>query len=570
MRHAFGWIVLLATTLSAWGQLGLSAQGAPGKRRAVAPPSALASCGGSARPGWQLVFCDEFNEAVLNERNWWNPDGTWEMLFGGTHGVGESRELQYYTRSNKDYNSNCSKGGQNYVQSNGTLKIVARQEPGNYEVSYWDKAHETKDNPNGHYTQCEAFQYTSGWIQTPQKFLYGYFETRVRIPDGGHVMWPAFWLWASDGDGTYRENPAGNPSGLTANAFPYEFEIESIRVYQSLEEELLWQWGNDGSTGSFGGWNLDPQDQFITGDFDADGREEILAVGTNGWSKLLGFDDGEWAGAWHNGGSGAIGGWYLNSGDRFIAGDFDADGRDEVLAIAVNGWSKVIAFDGADWRDRWHNNGTGMIAGWFFNPGDRFVAGDFDDNGREDVLTVAANGWSKVVAFDAGNWQDRWHNAGAGTIAGWFLNASDRFVAGDFDEDGREEVLAIGMNGWSKVLDYESANWRDAWHNGGGGMIAGWYVNPGDQFLTGNFNQDSGAELLAISDEEWSKLLAFDNGSWKDVWHNDGARTLHLWHMQPTDRYFGVDADGDGEQNLLAIGGNGWVHLLQRKSILQF
>ena len=672
MKHAFGWIVLLATTLSASGQLGLSAHRAPAKRRAVTPPSALPSCGGSARPGWQLVFCDEFNEAVLNERNYWNPAGTWEMLGGGTHGAGEFRELQYYTRSNKDYNTKCGKGGQNYVQSNGTLKIVTKQEAGSYEVWYWDDAHKTPDNPGGFYTQCESFQYTSGWIDTPQTFLYGYFETRVRIPDGGHVMWPAFWLWGSEGEGTYREidifefgacqaaentagfnmhisreldngyvqnpvsalnsypafytvpggagtlaefhtyavkwspnsviwyvddveayrivqhtphrdmqlianmaiaswcNPAGNPAGLTANAFPYEFEIEFIRVYQSLEEELLWQWGNDGSTGSIGGWNLHPEDQFITGDFDADGREEVLAVGTNGWSKVLGFDEGEWVGAWHNGGSGAIGGWYLDPGDRFIAGDFDADGRDEILAIAVNGWSKVLELDGPEWNGLWHNNGAGVIAGWLFNPGDRFLAADFDDDGRDDVLAVATNGWSKVFAFDGANWQDRWHNAGAGRIAGWFLNAGDRFVAGDFDQDGREEVLAIATNGWSKVLEYDSANWRDAWHNGGGGTIAGWYVHPGDQFLTGNFDHDSGDELLAISDAGWSKLLAFDNGSWKDVWHNDGARTLHLWHMQSTDRYFGADADGDGEQNLLAIGTNGWVHLLQRKSILQF
>lgn len=33
---------------------------------------------------------------------------------------------------------------------------------------------------------------TGGWIQTNQKYLYGYFECRCKIP-AGKGLWPAFW-----------------------------------------------------------------------------------------------------------------------------------------------------------------------------------------------------------------------------------------------------------------------------------------------------------------------------------------------------------------------------------------
>ena len=626
------------------------------KKRSTCPPS--------TKPGWKIVFCDEFDDAVFDERNYFTPSGKWETAIGGKHGT----ELQHYTRFNKNFPSSCNKGGINHVESGNTLKIVTKWEPGNYEIWYWDS--------NGNiYTQCDPYNYTSGWIQTAIKFLYGYFEIRCKVPNQGLVLWPAFWLYEGGGN-KYREidifefgacqsqtnqlnfatcnmhisraldngylhtqnspdnygdfinhyygnftvptdvtsnwhtyavkwspncviwyvddvevfkiiqhtphldmrvianmaissgcPPANN--GISANAFPFEFEIDYIRAYQSLEEEFMFQWGNGGSK-QIAGWYMNQGDKFIAGDFDQDGRDEILVIAQNGWLKLLRYDGTDWQDKWHNSGNGQIAGWYMNQGDKFIAGDFDQDGQEEILAIAQNGWSKLLKYGGTTWQDKWHNSGNGQIAGWYMNQGDKFIAGDFDQDGREEILAIAQNGWSKLLRYDGTTWQDKWHNNGNGQVAGWVINHGDKFIVGDFDQDGRDEILAIAQNGWSKLLRYNGITWQDKWHNNGNGQIAGWYMNQSDKFIAGDFNNDGRDEILAVADNGWSKLLRYDGTNWKDLWHNDGGKTIHLWHMNTTDFYIGADFNGDSKANLLAISTNGWIHMLQMSSILQY
>jgi beta-glucanase (GH16 family) len=147
----------------------------------------MANCPSSTKPGWKLVFCDEFNDPVFSVNHFGDRTGKWmtQGFEGGTHGD----QLQYYTRFNKEFPTTCDKGGINHIQSGGTLKIITKKEPGNYEVWHWDKN-------DKFYKTCEPFTYTSGFIQTPGKFLYGYFEIRAKIPNQGLVLWPAFWLYA--------------------------------------------------------------------------------------------------------------------------------------------------------------------------------------------------------------------------------------------------------------------------------------------------------------------------------------------------------------------------------------
>ncbi|MBL0109719.1 MAG: VCBS repeat-containing protein [Saprospiraceae bacterium] len=95
-------------------------------------------------------------------------------------------------------------------------------------------------------------------------------------------------------------------------------------------------------------------------------------------------------------------------------------------------------------------------------------------------------------------------------------------------------------------------------------------MNQGDKFIAGDFNKDGRDEILAIANNGWSKLLRYDGTNWKDVWHNDGGKTIHLWHMKTTDVYIGADFNGDSKANLLAISTNGWIHMFKMSSILQY
>ena len=107
-----------------------------------------------ARPGWKLVWNDEFNGAAGSP-----PDSTkWTPHVGGKN---PNNELEYYT--NRPTNL--------HLDGNGNLLITALRE------------------------SFMGASYTSARIDTAGKFeqAYGRFETRVKLPVG-QGMWPAFWI----------------------------------------------------------------------------------------------------------------------------------------------------------------------------------------------------------------------------------------------------------------------------------------------------------------------------------------------------------------------------------------
>ena len=119
----------------------------------------------AARPGWELVWSDEFN----------GPDGSpvdsskWVSESGG-NGWGND-ELEYYTTR-----------PENAFQQGGNLVIKVLQEK---------------------YTGADGvtWDYTSARVKTLGKFTqtYGRFEARIKIPRGQGI-WPAFWMMGNDID----------------------------------------------------------------------------------------------------------------------------------------------------------------------------------------------------------------------------------------------------------------------------------------------------------------------------------------------------------------------------------
>lgn len=106
------------------------------------------------RPGWKLIWRDEFNTDRLDTRNW-------SVLL---REQSKHHELQYYLPDEV------------YVQ-NGFLHLRSRAR------------------------DFGAMHYTSGRLSTDGKFapVYGRFEIRARLPFG-KGLWPAFWLYPQNRD----------------------------------------------------------------------------------------------------------------------------------------------------------------------------------------------------------------------------------------------------------------------------------------------------------------------------------------------------------------------------------
>lgn len=123
----------------------------------------MAQATSADRPGWKLVWSDEFNAPDNSPAD----TSKWVLETGGK-GWGND-ELESYTAR-----------PQNSFQQGGNLVIKALKET---------------------YTGADgvARDYTSARLKTEGKFShkYGRFEARIKIPQG-QGLWPAFWMLGDD------------------------------------------------------------------------------------------------------------------------------------------------------------------------------------------------------------------------------------------------------------------------------------------------------------------------------------------------------------------------------------
>ncbi|GHE45668.1 hypothetical protein GCM10018785_14140 [Streptomyces longispororuber] len=200
-----------------------------------------------------------------------------------------------------------------------------------------------------------------------------------------------------------------------------------------------------------GTWHAD-ESGFTAGDFNGDGhRDAVLFKGAPDGSAalltLLGTKDGGYAApvkSWER----PPGNWW-GSRTKLTAGDYDGDGRDELAAFygysdgSVSLWRFETTAQGGFGTPtvRW----SAPPGTWHFDES-HFVSGDYDGDGRSDVLLfqgtrdgavtfstllgTAGDGFSAPVTSwsrPPGNW--------------W--GSQTKLTAGDYDGDGRDELGAL-------------------------------------------------------------------------------------------------------------------------------
>ncbi len=119
------------------------------------------------KPGYNLVWHDEFEDSVISEQ--WALYFPWGPWAGGKQHFG---------------------GENNRLLDSGYIILVLRDEYINGEVFDWDE--------DGNFTPYyREFDYTGGMLYSHQGFLHGIFETRFKS-DAGKGLHNAFWLYGEE------------------------------------------------------------------------------------------------------------------------------------------------------------------------------------------------------------------------------------------------------------------------------------------------------------------------------------------------------------------------------------
>lgn len=249
-----------------------------------------------------------------------------------------------------------------------------------------------------------------------------------------------YWVQIFGLSKTARAAGAGDVSG----------DLKADVLAQSSSGQLLVYRGNgtggwNGSAPIDDGWNSD--DHLVTlGDFDGDSITDIGRITASGDFELLRGTGGGAFGAAEKIGHG----WGAMT--AVIGGmDFNGDGRADVVARSANGALLLYKGDGAG---GWLAGSTQIGKNW--NAMSQiFYAGDFDGDGKSDLIARRSDATLWLYASDGkGGWR---YSKQIGK--GW-SGMTAIFSPGDFDGNGTSDVLARSSDG---TLRLYRGNGKGGW-----------------------------------------------------------------------------------------------------------
>jgi hypothetical protein len=290
-------------------------------------------------------------------------------------------------------------------------------------------------------------------------------------------------------------------------------------------------------------------DVFATpGDMNGDGYPDILDRTLAGNLMLIGgasipTDEGYRTAQ-------SAGGIWTQITQLVAPGDFDGDGKPDVLTEGADGALWVRSGTG-------RANplfGTATKIGWGWNVYSHVIAaGDLNDDGKGDLLGIRPDG---TLWFYAGTGKLSATNSGymPARKVGWGWNTFSGVVgAGDLNGDGKDDLVAYRQDG--SAVFYGGTGVIDEKHQGynAGVSIGSVAVPVADAVAPQDFNGDRKADLM-IRKSDGDLLLYPGNGkaSGEGTMFQAPYRIGTGWSVFQSISGVG-DADGNGTMDLLAV-----------------
>lgn len=302
------------------------------------------------------------------------------------------------------------------------------------------------------------------------------------------------------------------------------------------------------------------------GDFNGDGKDDLLVHNDNG--IMIYHSDGSRLELVFSVVEMVPGSWLFRKDDQFFIGDFNGDGKDEVVVFNIANWSTgylgLLADDG--------NNGLKLIArydtslsGWEFRKNDQFHVADFDGDGTQDLFVFNGKDWSipylaMLRATGSGFTLARRYNH---YLPGWTMRRNDMFMIGDFTGDGKQDLWAVNNDDWSipymavlgsKGNKLELTKRYD-------GRMPRWTMKRRDKYFVGDFTGDGKSDLYVFNGNDWSMcylgMLKSDGSELAMVKRYGGNASG--WQMRRHDRHFIADINGDGKADLFVYNCQDWA-----------
>jgi hypothetical protein len=271
----------------------------------------------------------------------------------------------------------------------------------------------------------------STWVNT----VSGDFNGDGRTDIASQTSAGAWWVTTTPASGTGTPQLWGTLATsqfATVGDFNGDRKADiAVRDPSDGSWQVLTSTGSGFTTSRFGRWNPTLSwSNVLAGDFNYDGRDDIVGQRSDGaWvvaaSTGTAFSSNVWA-------------WF-STGQFGTVGDFNGDGRDDVaVRNANNGAWRVLTSTGSTF-DPVRYGTWDATTSW-----SSVRAGDFNGDGRSDLVGQRADG----------AWHVSLSNGASFATSAWASLASNQFVTvGDFNGDGYDDVaVRNAANGSWRVL----------------------------------------------------------------------------------------------------------------------
>jgi hypothetical protein len=326
-------------------------------------------------------------------------------------------------------------------------------------------------------------------------------------------------------------------------------------------------------------WKPAANDQYLITDFNGDGKDDVVVFNAVDWDMpYLGLLRSTGAGleciARYDGS--IPGFWSFTSGDTFLAGDFDGDGKKD-----------LFIFNGANWSTTYlgllHSTGTelsgyarhdGSVPGWTLSSGDHAFVGDFDGDGMADLYMSNTTNWGSpfLGMFRSDGWGLSAVKVFQDYLPGWSMSSGDQFYVGDFNGDRKDDLYVFNGTNWgiAYLMMAASTGTDLTWTNEYNGSsdeasVPGWgQITSGDTFYLADVNKDGKADLFVFNATNWSTeylgALVSDGTALSGGFIGDWVGG---WNLGVVDQFLVANYEGGAGKADLFVRNKEWFGLLR-------
>jgi hypothetical protein len=293
-------------------------------------------------------------------------------------------------------------------------------------------------------------------------------------------------------------------------------------------------------------------------DFNGDGKSDVLVRGVSGWDTTpVFFSNGDGSLTFSNDAD-PTKTIFNAAGSQAFVGDFDGDGKTDVLVKGVSGWDTTpVFFSNGNGTFRF-SNALDPTKSLFNLAGADTLLGDFNGDGKTDVIIRGVPGWdTTLVFFSNGDGTFRYSNAADPTKTVFNAQGAQALV-GDVNGDGKADVILKNGAGWYTTPVFLSNGDGTFTYHGGDDPAKAVFNDASAQAFIGDFNHDGKADVLVRGVSGWDTTPVYlSNGDGTFTFSNAADTTKNLFNL-PIAQAFVGDFDGDGKTDVLVKGVSGW------------